>query len=60
MLVGGKLEAGALVPGSRVMVVPGYETTTVKSLEVNGQVGVIARAGGVVIVTTSIKRYCLQ
>jgi elongation factor 1 alpha-like protein len=37
--VGGKLEAGALRPGSRVLVVPGYVTATVKGLEVNSQVG---------------------
>lgn len=36
--VGGKLEAGALRPGSRVLVVPGYVTATVKGLEVNSQV----------------------
>lgn len=38
--VGGKLEAGGLKPGSKVMVVPGYEVGVVKSLEVNGKVGV--------------------
>eukprot|EP00878_Enallax_costatus_P005079 GHUV01005340.1.p1 GENE.GHUV01005340.1~~GHUV01005340.1.p1 ORF type:complete len:524 (+),score=140.75 GHUV01005340.1:175-1572(+) len=37
VVVGGKVEAGALVPGSKVLVVPGYETATVRSLEVNGQ-----------------------
>lgn len=36
--VGGKLEAGALKPGSKVLVVPGYVTATVKGLEVNSQV----------------------
>jgi hypothetical protein len=36
--VGGKLEGGGLKPGSKVMLVPGCETATVKSLEVNGQV----------------------
>jgi elongation factor 1 alpha-like protein len=36
--VGGKLEGGALKPGSKVLLVPGCETATVKSLEVNGQV----------------------
>lgn len=36
--VGGKLEAGALRPGSKVLVVPGYVTATVKGLEVNSQV----------------------
>lgn len=36
--VGGKLEGGALQPGSKVLLVPGCETATVKSLEVNGQV----------------------
>lgn len=37
--VGGKLEAGALKQGSKVLVVPGYEQGVVKSLQVNGQVG---------------------
>jgi len=36
--VGGKLEAGALKSGSKVLVVPGYVTATVKGLEVNSQV----------------------
>lgn len=36
--VGGKLEAGALRPGSKVLVVPGYVTASVKGLEVNSQV----------------------
>lgn len=36
--VGGKLEAGALRPSSKVLVVPGYVTATVKGLEVNSQV----------------------
>lgn len=36
--VGGKLEAGALRPGSKVLVVPGYVAATVKCLEVNSQV----------------------
>lgn len=40
--VGGKLEAGALRPGSKVLVVPGYVTASVKGLEVNSQV----RGGG--------------
>jgi hypothetical protein len=39
LCVGGKLEGGALKPGSKVLLVPGYEAATVKSLEVNGQVG---------------------
>ncbi|KAF8073115.1 RFC3 [Scenedesmus sp. PABB004] len=37
VVVGGKLEGGALRPGSRVLVVPGFETAVVKSLDVNGQ-----------------------
>lgn len=36
--VGGKLEAGALRPGGKLLVVPGYVTATVKGLEVNSQV----------------------
>lgn len=36
--VGGKLEGGALKPGSKLLLVPGYEAAVVKSLEVNGQV----------------------
>ncbi|WIA29533.1 hypothetical protein OEZ86_012032 [Tetradesmus obliquus] len=35
--VGGKLEGGALKPGSKLLLVPGYEAAVVKSLEVNGQ-----------------------
>lgn len=38
VVVGGKIEAGALKPGSKVLVVPGYEQAVVKSLDVNGQV----------------------
>eukprot|EP00879_Flechtneria_rotunda_P016026 GHRR01016762.1.p1 GENE.GHRR01016762.1~~GHRR01016762.1.p1 ORF type:complete len:694 (+),score=227.63 GHRR01016762.1:236-2317(+) len=37
LCVGGKLEGGALKPGSKVMVVPGFEVGVVKSLEVNGK-----------------------
>lgn len=36
--VGGKLEAGALKVGSRVLLLPGREVGTVKQLEVDGQV----------------------
>jgi translation elongation factor EF-1alpha len=36
--VGGKLESGALRVGTKVMLLPGGEVGTVKSLEVNGQV----------------------
>ena len=36
---GGKLEAGALRVGGRVLLLPGGEMGTVKGLEVNGQVG---------------------
>jgi elongation factor 1 alpha-like protein len=43
--VGGKLEGGALKPGTKVMLVPGYETATIKSLEVSGQPVQLARAG---------------
>jgi hypothetical protein len=42
--VGGKLEAGALKPGSKVLVVPGHVTATVKGLEVNSQVRDLAIA----------------
>ena len=38
--LGGKLEGGALRPGTRVMVVPGGEVVVVKALEVDGQVRV--------------------
>jgi translation elongation factor EF-1alpha len=43
--VGGKLEGGALRPGSKVLLVPGYEPATVKSIEVSGQAVQLARAG---------------
>jgi hypothetical protein len=39
--VGGKLESGALRPGSKVLVVPGYVTASVKGLEVNSQVSLL-------------------
>ncbi len=42
-VVGGKLESGALRPGSRVAAQPGGEVLTVKSVEVDGQV---RRTGG--------------
>lgn len=38
-LAAGKLEAGALKVGSKVVVMPGGESATVKGLEVDGQVG---------------------
>lgn len=38
LAVGGKVEAGALRVGCRVMVVPGHTTGTVRGLEVGGQV----------------------
>ena len=41
LALGGKLEAGALRAGSRVVLVPGgHEVGTVKSVDVDGQVGV--------------------
>lgn len=43
--VGGKLEGGAMRPGSKVLLVPGYEPATVKSIEVSGQPVQLARAG---------------
>jgi hypothetical protein len=36
--VGGKLEAGALKPGSKLLVVPGCAAASVKSVDTNGQV----------------------
>ena len=40
LALGGKLEAGALRAGSRVVLVPGgHEVGTVKSVDVDGQVG---------------------
>ncbi len=41
--LGGKLEAGAIKVGSRVVLVPGHEVGVVKSLDVDGQV---CAAGG--------------
>jgi elongation factor 1 alpha-like protein len=43
--VGGKLEGGALRPGTKVLLVPGHEAGTVKSLEVSGRPVQLARAG---------------
>lgn len=43
--VGGRVEAGALRVGSRVVVMPGGETHVVKGLEVHGRTVEIARAG---------------
>ncbi|KAL4448191.1 hypothetical protein ABPG75_005410 [Micractinium tetrahymenae] len=43
--VGGKLEGGALRPGSRVLIMPSGETSTVKSLEVDSKPTALARAG---------------
>ena len=41
LLVAGKIEAGALKPGLRVMVVPGHEVATVRGIEVGGQVSAL-------------------
>lgn len=38
LMVGGKVEAGALRPGSKVLVIPGQAAGTVRSIEVGGQV----------------------
>ena len=43
--VGGKLEAGALKPGTRVLVLPANEVATVKGVEVDGAAAECARAG---------------
>ncbi|KAL4857598.1 HBS1-like protein [Chlorella vulgaris] len=43
--VGGKLEGGALRPGSRVLVMPSAQQATVKALEVDGKAVSLARAG---------------
>ncbi|PSC70924.1 HBS1 isoform X1 isoform B [Micractinium conductrix] len=43
--VGGKLEGGALRPGSKVLVMPSGQPATVKSLEVDGKPASLARAG---------------
>ena len=45
LAVGGKLEAGALKVGTKVLLLPGGEVGTVKALEVNGQPAKLARAG---------------
>jgi hypothetical protein len=55
--VGGKLEAGGLKPGSKLLVVPGYETATVKSLEVNGQVRRWCRHSVHTVITILCKPY---
>jgi translation elongation factor EF-1alpha len=36
--VGGKVEGGAVKPGSKVLLVPGIDVGSVKSIELNGQV----------------------
>jgi len=38
LVVGGKVEAGALRPGARVLVVPGQMAASVRSIDVGGQV----------------------
>jgi len=43
--VSGKVEAGAVKVGGKVVVVPGGEVATVKSIEVDGQSVSLARAG---------------
>lgn len=45
VLVGGKLEGGGLVVGSRVLVMPSGQAATVKSIEVDGKPAPLARAG---------------
>lgn len=45
VVVGGKLEGGALKPGTVVLVMPSKQEATVKSVEVDGQAAPLARAG---------------
>jgi elongation factor 1 alpha-like protein len=45
VVVGGKLEGGALRPGSKVLVLPSREAGVVKSIEVDGAPAALARAG---------------
>lgn len=53
--VGGKLEAGALKPGTRVLVLPAGEPATVKAVEVDGAAADFARAGDSADVTLTGK-----
>jgi elongation factor 1 alpha-like protein len=45
VIAAGKLEGGAVRPGSRVLIVPGRELATVKAVEVDGKTASVARAG---------------
>ncbi|KAK9822587.1 hypothetical protein WJX74_007878 [Apatococcus lobatus] len=51
LCISGKVEAGVMKIGSSVVVIPGYEAGTVKTLEADQQVVQLARAGDRVDVT---------
>ena len=53
LTVGGKLEGGALCPGTKVLLMPGREIATVKAIEIHKKLAPVAMAGDNADVTLS-------